>query len=438
MSTASLNGPPLTPLTPITPATPGRIGPRPGHMPITKRKHLNLINIMPPAFVVLPDMPLTDTEIIVYFFSSVSRPVVATRLYSRKWGPKAIATVLNEHRDIDPPYLANTCSVKCSAAIKKGQSEFGMKWHEACSEMFLNADDKEATHALRFLDDEINKASDFDMRDLSEGIKKHPALDNGDGGIFTQCVMYCQEHNLSFMLSNAPQLAEALIAGFTAPFLEPASTGIQHETLMGNGRVRAHERQKEKSSDSEDKDTIMTSIASPSIESLSIESPCKGKGKGKATRTRASPTESVDEDSDESYRPSSRRPRKRPSARSAAQSTDLLHPPVRAESVFSFKSYSASSFHSDNGSPSLQDNSSFHFNYEAASGSGCSFQDDNIDPNLPDSSSFPFNYEAVSGSGSSVQNNSASSSQDNFQGNSASSSQDNSGSSFDSKLGASF
>ena len=85
-------------------------------------------------------MPLTDAELIVYFFQSLTRPIVSLRLYARKWGPAGICDLLNEHRDIEPPYLRNTMSVKCTTALKKGRITYGEEWEDKHRRLFADAD----------------------------------------------------------------------------------------------------------------------------------------------------------------------------------------------------------------------------------------------------------------------------------------------------------
>lgn len=198
---------------PKMPVTPGRIGPhntgKKSVTSINKRGNHNLDKTMPPPYAQIPMVPLTDTEIIVYFFQSLSRPMVSLRLYARNWGPRNIVEVLHDHREIEPPYLRNTCSVKCTTAIKKGKDKFGDDWERAYREVFSQAFDEQATDLVHLEDDELMHAMDYDIRSLSVGIKKHPKL-GVDGGIFTQCVQYCHEHNAPYTLNNVWQLAADL------------------------------------------------------------------------------------------------------------------------------------------------------------------------------------------------------------------------------------
>jgi hypothetical protein len=68
------------------------------------------------------------------------------------------------------------------------------------------------------------------MRHFSNGLKKHCSLgEDGDGGIFTRCVIYCQENNAAYNVSNVWQLASDLIAGRTprGPPPSPDSTILE-------------------------------------------------------------------------------------------------------------------------------------------------------------------------------------------------------------------
>ncbi|KAF2127569.1 hypothetical protein P153DRAFT_398177 [Dothidotthia symphoricarpi CBS 119687] len=205
------------PVTPKTPFTPGRIGPGNAYKKTTtsvnKRHSHNLDKTIPPTYVQFPQLPLTDTELIVYFYNSLARPIVALRLYARNWGPASIVQALNDHRVIDPPYLRNTCSVKCTTAIKTGKRRFGDDWEEANRVVFVEASDDRATDLVRLSGADLDNAVDYDVRALSVNLKKHPQGD--DAGIFTRCVEYCQEHNAPYTLSNVSHLAMAIEAGTT-------------------------------------------------------------------------------------------------------------------------------------------------------------------------------------------------------------------------------
>jgi hypothetical protein len=115
----------------------------------------------------MPLVPLTDTEIIVYFFNSLTRPIVSLRLYARGWGPTNICDALNSHRNIVPEYLRNTCSVKCTTAIKKGKEKYGEEWETTNRLIFedlVNCRDDKATDMIRLSPDEMSKAVDFEVR----------------------------------------------------------------------------------------------------------------------------------------------------------------------------------------------------------------------------------------------------------------------------------
>jgi hypothetical protein len=204
---------PSIPVTPRTPYTPGRIGPPDSYKKTTtsinKRAIHNLDKSIPPSHVQLPLVPITDVELIVYFFNSLSRPVVSLRLYARSWGPASIVQALNEHRAIDPPYLRNTCSVKCTTAMKNGKKMFGENWEAPFRAVIAGADDGRATDMIRIPDDE--KSVDYYMRALCTNLKQHPSGESA--GIFTQCVKYCVENDASYTLSNVHKLAIALQTG---------------------------------------------------------------------------------------------------------------------------------------------------------------------------------------------------------------------------------
>lgn len=200
---------------PETPLTPGQIGPPSGKVKsltsIHKRGIHNLDKMVPPPNAALPMLPITDTEIIVYFFNSLSRPIVSLRLYANGWGPKEICAVLNSHREIDPPYLRNTCSVKCTTAIKKGRERNGENWEVNNRALFDCAGVDQATDLIRLVDEDAAAATDFNVLDLCIGLKAHPRV-GSDGGIFTKCVQYCQDHGSLYKLSNVSELAAVLEA----------------------------------------------------------------------------------------------------------------------------------------------------------------------------------------------------------------------------------
>jgi hypothetical protein len=167
---------------------------------------------MPPPLIMVPQVPLTDTEIIVYMFQSLARPPVALRLYSRQWGPAMIVDVLNSHRDIEGGYLRNTCSVKCITAINRGKEKYGRDWADQFRTAVATADDLVATDLIRYYAEEMDNVVDYDIRALGNGLKKHPAA-GIDGGIFTRCVKYCIKYNAEYTLNNVHDLAWALQTG---------------------------------------------------------------------------------------------------------------------------------------------------------------------------------------------------------------------------------
>ncbi|KAL1795952.1 hypothetical protein ACET3X_006176 [Alternaria dauci] len=198
---------------PRSPITPGRIGPpstqKRSVTSIHKRKNHALRESMPPSRAIVPNVPLTDTEVIVYFFQSLARPPVALRLYARNWGPAGIVDVLNSHRDIEGGYLRNTCSVKCITAIGRGKALYGDDWEEAFRTKIENADDITATDMMQYRDDELEGVVDYEIHDMGKGLLKHPK-EGEDGGIFTRCVKYCIEHDADYTLANVHMLALAL------------------------------------------------------------------------------------------------------------------------------------------------------------------------------------------------------------------------------------
>lgn len=187
---------------------------------MNKRKNHSLDKMLPPAYVLIPHLPLTDTEVIVYFFQSLSRPSVALRLYAREWGPRNIVDALHSHRLIEPPYLRNTCSVKCTTAIKMGKRKYGDDWEETCKLKMKGASDECATDFMRLSPEERELAYDYDVRSLCVGLTKHPE-EGVDGGIFTRCVKYCQQFNAAYTIHNLWQLADDLEAGRTPTHPEP-------------------------------------------------------------------------------------------------------------------------------------------------------------------------------------------------------------------------
>lgn len=140
---------------------------------------------------------------------------MSLRLYGRGRGPADICATLNEHRHIHPPYLRNTCSVKCVTAQRRGVERYGEQWCDRIKAAFAQVDDAQATRMLEVKPDDGNDPEDIDVLTLCRGLKKHPEMPNNPGvyGIFAQCVMWCEEHNQSWMLSQIHEVAIALQAG---------------------------------------------------------------------------------------------------------------------------------------------------------------------------------------------------------------------------------
>jgi hypothetical protein len=204
---------------------------------VNKREKHDLAKSMPPSHVLIPLLPLTDTEIVVYFFNALSRPVVALRLYGRHWGPSAICKVLNEHREVHPPYLRNTCSVKCTTSLRLGRDKFGTQWEKDYKSVFEIADDFKATDMIRNKDYEITV--DYELRSLCLNLKKHPSEDAS--GMFTRCVKYCQETQATYKLSNAHELAAALIEGRIPNYTMPSSSSSSPRSIH-SGSTRKRKR----------------------------------------------------------------------------------------------------------------------------------------------------------------------------------------------------
>ncbi|KAF2683918.1 hypothetical protein K458DRAFT_389140 [Lentithecium fluviatile CBS 122367] len=200
--------------TPIsqTPTTPGGTQ-KPRTMLYKSMKH-NLANIIPHAGTQIPVIPLTDKELIVFFFNSLQRPIVSLRLYGRNWGPSQITCVLNAHREIKPEgYKKNTTSVKCSKAIKRGQQLYGNKWYDQWKKFFLESDDADATDAIRLSQREIDAdedGNDYMVMDCLHSLKKLPVDDNNEKAIFTKSVEWCVQNDVNIPLSLIHKVAIAL------------------------------------------------------------------------------------------------------------------------------------------------------------------------------------------------------------------------------------
>jgi hypothetical protein len=162
-------------------------------------------------------VPLTDVELIVFFFNCLQRPIVALRLYARNWGPAEITRILNEHRDIRPDgYQRNTCSVKCTTAIKRGRERYGNEWETHWRQVFLYAEDAEATDAIRLTESEIPKDidnADFRVLDLLNGLKKFPCGEENVAGAFTSAVEWCAKNKVDINISHIHNVVIALEHG---------------------------------------------------------------------------------------------------------------------------------------------------------------------------------------------------------------------------------
>ncbi|KAF2472829.1 uncharacterized protein BDR25DRAFT_366039 [Lindgomyces ingoldianus] len=169
----------------------------------SRRQIHDLGAIMVSETTQMPSMALNDTEIIVFFFRALRRPIVSLRLRARGWGPHKIANVLNEYRDVNPPYLRNTASVMTVTALRRGEKMYGDTWESDTGKDFLKADDTEATKLIRVPNEE--SATDCDVSELCKSLKKYP--EGSEAGIFTQCVKYCQENDVLCPLSRIGDIA---------------------------------------------------------------------------------------------------------------------------------------------------------------------------------------------------------------------------------------
>ncbi|ORY16810.1 hypothetical protein BCR34DRAFT_87362 [Clohesyomyces aquaticus] len=171
-----------------------------------RRVNHNLDAIMVSEETLMPSMAVTDTELVVYLFRTLRRPIVTLRLRARGWGPHKIATVLNEHREVNPPYLKNTASVMSITALRRGERLNGPDWGEENAPQFVDADEKKATELIA---GPTNKPGlDCNVLDLCKKLKKHPEGD--DAGLFTRCVKYCVENQLECRLSAIHEVASKL------------------------------------------------------------------------------------------------------------------------------------------------------------------------------------------------------------------------------------
>lgn len=159
----------------------------------------------------LPLVPLTDVELIVFFYNSTSRPIVSVRLYARG-GPNIIAQVINDHRVVNPDgYKRNTCSVHCNKAVKTFIRENGEETKKKISDFFEVAGDVEATDAIRHDESELSNTCDFAVLDLFKDLIKFPS--DGQAGIFTDCIRWCQDNQVGAKMSQVHLIGEALMNG---------------------------------------------------------------------------------------------------------------------------------------------------------------------------------------------------------------------------------
>ena len=156
-------------------------------------------------------VPLTDVELIVFFYNSTARPIVAVRLYARG-GPNWIAQIINEHREVKPEgYKRNTCSVHCNKSVKAFIRLHGEEWKKKVSEYFESADDEQATETIRHRDHELADTCDFPVLGLFKDLKKLPGEHHR--GIFTQCIGWCRDNKVNAKVSQIHLIAGALSEG---------------------------------------------------------------------------------------------------------------------------------------------------------------------------------------------------------------------------------
>jgi hypothetical protein len=198
-----------------------------------KDKH-DLTSKLPPANLKLPLVPLTDVEIIVFFYNSSSRPVVSVRLYARG-GPNVIAQIINEHRVVKPDgYKRNTCSVHCNKAVKTFIRTNGEERKKQMSDFFEAAGDVEATNAIRHEENELPTTCDFPMLGLLNDLIKLPS--GGQAGIFTDCVRWCQDNQVDAKVSQAHLIAHALVHG-----TDPRENLDLHSDIVMSGSTQENE-----------------------------------------------------------------------------------------------------------------------------------------------------------------------------------------------------
>ncbi|KAJ4354186.1 uncharacterized protein N0V89_005919 [Didymosphaeria variabile] len=221
-TSSSFEAPAVVPPTPTTPGS---------RTVLYKKDKHDLTGKLPPANVKLPLVPLTDVELIVFFYNSTLRPIVSVRLYARG-GPNVIAQVINDHRVVNPDgYKRNTCSVHCNKAVKTFIRENGEETKKKISDFFEVAGDVEATDAIRHDESELSKTCDFPVLDLFKDLTKFPS--DGQAGIFTDCIRWCQNNQVGAKVSQVHLIGESLMNG-TDPLdnLDLSSAGTSTTRLL--------------------------------------------------------------------------------------------------------------------------------------------------------------------------------------------------------------
>ncbi|PVH92239.1 hypothetical protein DM02DRAFT_701043 [Periconia macrospinosa] len=202
---------------------------------MTRSPAHDLSSQLPPPNVFIPIMPLTDEEVIVFFYNSTIYPIVAMRLYGREWGPAKITEVINSHREVKPNgYIRNTCSVKITTALKRGMRMYGEEWKDRVGLYFRSIDDCEATDAMNLLRDKTHVRVDYPVLNMTKSLKNFP--EGEAAGIFTKSLQWCAENNVNMLLSELHLVAIALDRGF-----DPI-TAVKLEDLAERERSLAFNR----------------------------------------------------------------------------------------------------------------------------------------------------------------------------------------------------
>ncbi|CAI6230786.1 unnamed protein product [Periconia digitata] len=196
-------------MVPNTPKTPNKS--RVTHNLLRRKPIHDLTAQLPPANVRLPLIPITDEELIVFFFNGTTHPAFSLRLYARNWGPTQIVGLINNHREVKPKgYMKNTCSVRMTTALRRGLKEYGEVWQDLSSHFFRSVDDAVATDAISFLGDGVEYV-DHQVLSMTNSLKIFPT---GKGrGIFTESLAWCVENRADIMLSQLHIVALALSRG---------------------------------------------------------------------------------------------------------------------------------------------------------------------------------------------------------------------------------